>query len=314
VRRSTRLVHDRQVTGYCGAVTEKLTDPTSQYARPEQQGGESIEHPGRTGEMGLEPDHGEESYRGSGKLEGRRALITGGDSGIGRAVALAFAREGADVLISYLDSEEDDARETCRLVEDAGRKAVAMAGDIREERHCGELVDRAIAELGGLDILVNNAAYQMTQSGIADITTEQFDRVMKTNLYAMFWLCKAAIPHLPPGSAIINTTSIQAYQPSPQLLDYATSKAAILNFTRGLAQELAPKGVRVNAVAPGPIWTPLIPATMPADKVEEFGADTPLGRAGQPAELAPVFVFLASSDSSYITGERIGVTGGNPLP
>jgi NAD(P)-dependent dehydrogenase (short-subunit alcohol dehydrogenase family) len=264
--------------------------------------------------MDLQPDHGEKSYRGTGKLENRRALITGGDSGIGRAVALAFAREGADVLISYLDSEEADAQATCQLVEEAGRKAVPVPGDIRSEEHCIALVNRAISELGGLDILVNNAAYQMSQEGIEDITTEQFDRVMKTNIYAMFWLCKAAIPHLPPGSAIINTTSIQAYQPSPQLLDYATTKAAILNFTKGLAQELAAKGIRVNAVAPGPIWTPLIPATLPSDKVAEFGADTPLGRAGQPAELAPAYVFLASPDSSYITGERIGITGGNPLP
>jgi NAD(P)-dependent dehydrogenase (short-subunit alcohol dehydrogenase family) len=294
-------------------LNDKLTDPTTQYPGPEQQGRESIEHPGHSRELGLKPDHGENTYRGSGKLEGRKALITGGDSGIGRAVALAFAREGADVLISYL-SEDDDANETCRLVEDAGRKAVAVPGDIREEQHCVELVSRAIAELGGLDILVNNAAYQMAQDGLAAITTEQFDRVMKTNVYAMFWLCKAAVPHLPPGSAIINTTSIQAYQPSPELLDYATTKAAILNFTRGLAQELAPKGIRVNAVAPGPIWTPLIPATLPKEQVEQFGADTPLGRAGQPAELAAAYVFLASSDSSYITGERIGVTGGNPLP
>lgn len=295
-------------------MNEKLIDPTTQYPGPEQQGRESLEHPGLSREMGLQPDYGEKTYRGSGKLEGRKALITGGDSGIGRAVALAFAREGADVLISYLPSEETDARETCGLVEDAGRKAVPVAGDIREEQQCVELVDRAVSELGGLDVLVNNAAYQMSQDGIAAITTDQFDRVMKTNVYAMFWLCKAAIPHLPPGSTIINTTSIQAYQPSPQLLDYATTKAAILNFTRGLAQELAPKGIRVNAVAPGPIWTPLIPATLPADAVDKFGADTPLGRAGQPAELAAAYVFLASTDSSYITGERIGITGGNPLP
>jgi NAD(P)-dependent dehydrogenase (short-subunit alcohol dehydrogenase family) len=264
--------------------------------------------------MDLQPDYGESSYRGSGKLTGKRALITGGDSGIGRAVALAFAREGADVAISYLDSEEADARETCRLVEDAGRTAVALPGDIQDESHCSKLVERTVSELGGLDILVNNAAYQMSQSGIEEISTEQFDRVMKTNVYAMFWLSKAALPHLSEGAAIINTTSIQAYQPSPELLDYATSKAAILNFTKALAQELAPKGIRVNAVAPGPIWTPLIPATLPADKVDQFGADTPLGRAGQPAEMAPAYVFLASSDSSYITGERIGATGGKPMP
>jgi NAD(P)-dependent dehydrogenase (short-subunit alcohol dehydrogenase family) len=289
-------------------------DPTTRFPGPEAQGPEQLGHPGRTHEMDLRPDHGETSYRGTGKLANRRALITGGDSGIGRAVALAFAREGADVLISYLESEEGDARETCRLVEEAGRKAVATPGDLRDEDHCTSLIQDAVSKLGGLDILVNNAAYQMSQAGIEDITTEQFDRVMKTNVYAMFWLCKAAIPHLKPGSTIINTTSIQAYQPSPQLLDYATSKAAILNFTKALAQELAPKGIRVNAVAPGPIWTPLIPATLPKAKVEQFGADTPLGRAGQPAELAPAYVFLASQDSSYITGERIGITGGNPLP
>ncbi|MFC0625567.1 SDR family oxidoreductase [Kribbella deserti] len=292
---------------------DKMSDE-QQYPGPEEQGPESQEHPGLTPKMDLRPDHGEDSYEGHGKLTGRRALITGGDSGIGRAVALAYAREGADVAVSYLESEETDGRETCALVEKAGRKALALPGDIRDEQHCNELVERTVAELGGLDILVNNAAYQMSQSSIADITTEQFDRVMKTNVYAMFWLCKAALPHLSEGATIINTTSIQAYQPSPELLDYATTKAAILNFTRGLAQELAPKGIRVNAVAPGPIWTPLIPATMPPEKVDQFGADTPLGRAGQPAELAPAFVFLASSDSSYITGERIGITGGKPLP
>ncbi|HZX04643.1 SDR family oxidoreductase [Kribbella sp.] len=264
--------------------------------------------------MTPEPDYGEKTYQGSGKLTGKRALITGGDSGIGRAVALAFAREGADVMISHLEAEEQDARETCRLIVDAGRSAVALAGDIRDQGHCQTLVERCVAELGGLDILVNNAAYQMSVDGLADISTEQLDRVFKTNVYAMFWLCKAALPHLSRGSSIINTTSIQAYEPSPGLLDYATSKAAILNFTKGLAQELAPRGIRVNAVAPGPIWTPLIPATLPAEKVADFGADTPLGRAGQPAELAPVYVFLASDDSTYITGERIAATGGRPLP
>ncbi|MEV6283886.1 SDR family oxidoreductase [Kribbella sp. NPDC051770] len=289
-------------------------DPTTQHPGADAQGPEQIPHPGRTGEMDQRPDHGEESYRGSGKLTGKRAVITGGDSGIGRAVALAFAREGADVLISYLESEESDAQETRKLIEAEDRTAVLVAGDICEEAHCSEIVGRAVKELGGLDILVNNAAYQMAQEGIEEISTEQFDRVLKTNLYAMFWLCKAAVPHLKPGSSIINTSSIQAYQPSPNLLDYATTKAGIVNFTKGLAQELVPKGVRVNTVAPGPIWTPLIPATMPAEKVDEFGADTPLGRAGQPAELAPAYVFLASQESSYITGERIGVTGGQPLP
>ncbi|ONI73878.1 NAD(P)-dependent oxidoreductase [Kribbella sp. ALI-6-A] len=289
-------------------------DPTTQHPGPESQGPEQIQHPGRSGEMDQQPDHGEDSYRGTGKLTGKRAVITGGDSGIGRAVALAFAREGADVLISYLEAEEPDAQETRKLIEAEGRKAVTVAGDIQEEAHCQEIIDRAVSELGGLDILVNNAAYQMSQEGIEEITTEQFDRVLKTNLYAMFWLCKAAIPHLGPGSSIINTSSIQAYQPSPNLLDYATTKAGIVNFTKGLAQQLASKGIRVNTVAPGPIWTPLIPATMPPEKVDEFGAQTPLGRAGQPAELAPAYVFLASQESSYITGERIGVTGGQPLP
>jgi len=289
-------------------------DPTTRFPGPESQGPEQLEHPGRSVDMDQRPDHGEDSYRGSGKLTGKKAIITGGDSGIGRAVALAFAREGADVLISYLESEESDAQETCKLVEDAGRKVVTAPGDIRDEAQCRALVEQAMSELGGLDILVNNAAYQMSQDSIEEITDEQFDRTLKTNVYAMFWLCKAALPHLQPGSAIINTTSIQAYQPSPTLLDYATTKAAILNFTKGLAQQVASKGIRVNAVAPGPIWTPLIPATMPGEKVEQFGSDTPLGRAGQPAELAPAYVFLASQDSSYITGERIGVTGGNPLP
>jgi len=286
-------------------------DPSQPSAQPDAQ---SQDHPGHEKDLQQPADHGEHSYRGSGKLEGRRALVTGGDSGIGRAVALAFAREGADVLISYLPVEEDDAQETRRLVEEAGRKVVTAPGDIQDESHCTALVRRAVEELGGLDILVNNAAYQMAQGSIDEITTEQFDRVFKTNVYAMFWLCKAAIPHLQPGSSIINTSSIQAYQPSPELLDYATTKAAIVNFTRGLAQQLASKGIRVNTVAPGPIWTPLIPATMPAEKVEDFGSESALGRTGQPAEVAPAFVFLASAESSFITGERIGVHGGVPLP
>jgi NAD(P)-dependent dehydrogenase (short-subunit alcohol dehydrogenase family) len=247
-------------------------------------------------------------------LKGRRAVITGGDSGIGRAVAIAFAREGADVLISYLPDEENDARETVKLIEAAGRAAVAVPGDIRDEVHCQQIVARAVDEWGGIDVLVNNAAYQMAQpGGIVDITTEQFDRVLKTNLYAMFWLTKAAVPHLRPGSVIINTASIQAYQPSAPLLDYATTKAGIVAFTKALAEDLAERGIRVNAVAPGPIWTPLIPATMPEDKVESFGADTPMGRAGQPAEVAPAYVFFASQESSYVSGEVLGVTGGKPL-
>jgi NAD(P)-dependent dehydrogenase (short-subunit alcohol dehydrogenase family) len=270
--------------------------------------------PGRVSALEQPADHGESSYQGSGKLEGKRALITGGDSGIGRAVAIAFAREGADVVLSYLPQEDEDAQETARLVRESGRTAVLAPGDLCDEDWCTALVQRTVDELGGLDVLVVNAAYQMTQDSILDITTEQFDQVMKTNVYAMFWLCKAAVPHLQPGSSILTTSSIQAYQPSPNLLDYATTKAAIVTFTRGLAAQLADRGVRVNTVAPGPVWTPLIPATMPIDEVEDFGGQTPLGRVAQPAELAPAYVFLASAESSYITGERIGVTGGMPLP
>ena len=289
-------------------------DPQEQFRTPKTQDSDEISHPGTTGEMDTQPDHGEDSYRGSGRLSGKRAVITGGDSGIGRAVAIAFAREGADVLISYLPAEEDDARDTAQLIEKAGRKAITVPGDIRDESHCISVVDKAVSDLGGVDILVNNAAYQMAQdNGIFDITTEQFDRVMKTNLYAMFWLSKAAAQHMKPGSTIVNTASIQAYQSSPELLDYATTKAGIVAFTKALAANLANKGIRVNAVAPGPIWTPLIPATMPKEKVESFGADTPMGRAGQPAELAPAYVFFASQESSYVSGEVLGVTGGRPL-
>ncbi|MEU4220389.1 SDR family oxidoreductase [Actinoplanes sp. NPDC026623] len=289
-------------------------DPQDQYSAPQEQESEQIPHPGITGQMDDEPDHGEDSYRGSGRLSGKKAIVTGGDSGIGRAVAIAFAREGADVLIAYLPEEEADARDTAQLVEKAGRRAVTVPGDIRDEAHCAAVVERAVGELGGLDILVNNAAYQMAQpGGITDISTEQFDRVMKTNLYAMFWLSRAAVPHMKPGSTIINTASIQAYQSSPELLDYATTKAGIVAFTKALGAGLAEKGIRVNSVAPGPIWTPLIPATMPDQKVESFGEQTPLGRAGQPAELAPAYVFFASQESSYVTGEVLGVTGGQPL-
>jgi NAD(P)-dependent dehydrogenase (short-subunit alcohol dehydrogenase family) len=273
-----------------------------------------VPHPGLTKDMGDEPDHGEESYRGSDRLTDKRAVITGGDSGIGRAVALAFAREGADVAISYLPSEQEDAQQTARLVEDAGRRAVTVPVDLIEEQECHRLIDRAVQEFGRIDILVNNAAYQMVQmGGIEDITTEQFDRVLKTNLYAMFWLCKRAIPHMRPGASIINTSSIQASDPSPELLDYATTKAGIVNFTKGLSRMLADKGIRVNAVAPGPIWTPLIPATMPGSKVESHGQEVPLQRAGQPAEVAPAYVFFASQESSYITAEVLGVTGGQPV-
>ncbi|MGK5677710.1 SDR family oxidoreductase [Actinoplanes sp. URMC 104] len=289
-------------------------NPQDQFPQTDEQQSSEIPHPGTTGQMDDQPDHGEDSYRGSGRLTGKRAVITGGDSGIGRAVAIAFAREGADVLIAYLPEEEDDARDTAQLIEKAGRKAVTVPGDIRDEQHCTSIVERAVSDLGGLDILVNNAAYQMAQpGGIQDITTEQFDRVLKTNLYAMFWLSKAAVKHMGPGSTIINTASIQAYQSSPELMDYATTKAGIVAFTKALGASLAQKGIRVNAVAPGPIWTPLIPATMPAEKVESFGEQTPMGRAGQPAELAPAYVFFASQESSYVTGEVLGVTGGQPL-
>ncbi|MET7835653.1 SDR family oxidoreductase [Micromonospora sediminicola] len=288
--------------------------PTEQYGQREGQPAQQQSAPGSTREMGPKPDHGEESYRGTDRLSGKRAVITGGDSGIGRAVAIAFAREGADVLVSYLGEEEEaDARETVALIEQAGRRGVAVRTDLREEANCRELVERAVADLGGIDILVNNAAYQMSQdNGLLDISTEQFDRVFKTNVYAMFWLCKLAVPHMKEGSTIINTSSIQAFDPSPELLDYATTKAAIANFSKALALNLAERGIRVNAVAPGPIWTPLIPATMPTEKVKQFGTDVPLGRPGQPAELAPAYVFFASQESSYVTGEILGVTGGKP--
>ncbi|MGW4349823.1 SDR family oxidoreductase [Streptomyces sp. NPDC004690] len=293
-------------------MSDRPQDPTTRHPQPDfpQQ---DQEHPGWTGPMDPPPDHGEESYRGSGLLADRAALLTGGDSGIGRAVALAFAREGADVMFTYLPEEEKDARETARLVEEAGRRAVPVVCDIREERQCRELVDRAVAEFGRIDVLVNNAAYQMSQpDGISAITTEQFDRVVRTNLYGMFWLCKMALPHMRPGSSIINTTSVQAYKPSPHLLDYATTKGAIVTFTQGLAQMVAGDGIRVNAVAPGPVWTPLIPATMP--DTQEFGKQAPLGRPAQPAEMAPAYVFLASQRASYITAEVVNATGGTPLP
>jgi NAD(P)-dependent dehydrogenase (short-subunit alcohol dehydrogenase family) len=241
-------------------------------------------------------------------------VITGGDSGIGRAIALAFAREGADIALSYLPEEQDDADETAELVRGEGRRAVLVPGDLTHQSACRELVEQAVEQLGGIDVLVNNAAYQMSQDdGLLGITDEQFDQVLKTNVYAMFWLCKAAVPHMEPGASIINTSSIQAFQPSPELLDYATSKAAVVNFTKGLSADLAARGIRVNSVAPGPVWTPLIPATMPAGKVDDFGAQTPMGRAGQPVEVAPAFVFFASPESSYITGEVLGVTGGQLL-
>ena len=300
-----------------GQADQTRQDPTEVHGQPDTEG-EQLPKPGDedsvTREMGEEPDHGEETYVGHDRLRDQVAVITGGDSGIGRAVALAFAREGADVVIAYLEGEDDDAEETRRIVEDAGRRCVLVPTDLVQEEACQALVDRAVEDFGRIDVLVNNAAYQMAQpGGLADITTEQLDRVMRTNVYAMFWLCRMALPHMKAGASIINTSSVQSSSPSPELLDYASTKAAIVNFTRGLAQSIADKGIRVNAVAPGPIWTPLIPATMPPEKVETFGQDTPLGRAGQPAEVATAFVYLASPESSYITGEVIAVTGGKPV-
>jgi NAD(P)-dependent dehydrogenase (short-subunit alcohol dehydrogenase family) len=268
--------------------------------------------PGLTGEMSPRPDHGEQSYQGSGRLKGQRAIITGGDSGIGRAVAIAYAREGADILISYL-SEDEDARETAKLVEDAGRKAVLMAGDVSDANHCRAIVDRAVDEFGGVDILVNNAAHQATFKEIGDITDEEWDLTFRVNIHAMFYLSKAAVKHMKEGSVIINTASINSDAPNPTLLAYATTKGAIHNFTAGLAQLLAPKGIRANTVAPGPIWTPLIPSTMPQEAVTKFGENTPMKRAGQPAELATAYVMLAEPRSSYVSGATIAVTGGRPF-
>ena len=292
------------------------TEPS--IKRPQEQGdkppfpAQPQNPPGSEAAMEPRPDYGEDSYRCLGRLEGKVALITGGDSGIGRAVALAFAREGADVLISYL-SEDEDATETVRVVEAAGRKAVAVAGDIGDEAHCQSLVRRAVAEFGHLDILVNNAAFQMTHEGLADLPSDEIEHTFRTNILAMFYLSKAALPHLREGGAIINTASIQAYQPSPTLLAYATTKGAIVTFTKGLAQDAIKRGVRVNAVAPGPVWTPLIVSTIPPEHATEFGQDTVFERPAQPVELAPSYVFLASDESRYITGEVIGVTGGKPI-
>ncbi|MEU8511024.1 SDR family oxidoreductase [Kitasatospora sp. NPDC048722] len=289
-------------------------NPAQQYPRPPLPE-QSQPHPGSGERMRPQPDHGETSYLGSGLLTGKVALITGADSGIGRAVALAFAREGADVAFCHLPEEQADAGITSGLVEQAGRRALAVPGDLRDEDFCAGLPGRCITRLGGLDILVNNAAYQMSQpDGLTAISTDQFDRVMRTNLYGMFWLTKAALPHLNPGASVINSASVQAYQPSPHLLDYAMTKAAVVAFTHGLAQQLAPDGIRVNAVAPGPVWTPLIPATMDEEKVAHFGEQSPIGRPAQPAEMAPAYVFLASPAASYITGEILNATGGTPLP
>ena len=268
--------------------------------------------PGHTGPMKPQPDHGETSYKGNNRLAGKRAIVTGGDSGIGRAVAIAFAREGADVCIAYLN-EHEDAKDTAKWVEKAGRKCLLLAGDLADRAFCKDLVEQAAAGLGGIDILVNNAAHQTTFEKIEDLTDDEWDYTFDVNIGAMFRLTKHAAKHMKPGGSIINTASIQADKPSPMLLAYAATKAAIQNFTVNLAQLLGEKGIRANAVAPGPIWTPLIPATMPPEAVENFGASTPLKRAGQPAELAPAYVLLASDEASFISGATLAVTGGKPL-
>ncbi len=285
-------------------MTDRPTPPM-----PEQQQ-EAV--PGRTAPMDPKPDHGEHRYVGSGRLAGKAAIVTGGDSGIGRAVAIAYAREGADVLIAYLD-EHDDARETAHWVEQAGRKAVLVAGDLADRAHCRAVVDRAVEAFGRVDVLVNNAAHQMNFERVEDISDDEWDRTFDINIGAMFRLVKAALPHMKPGAAIINTTSVNADKPRPTLLPYATTKGAIQNFTGGLAQLLAERGIRSNCVAPGPIWTPLIPATLPPENVKEFGKQTPMKRPGQPAELAPVYVMLASNEASYISGATVAVTGGVPI-
>lgn len=284
-------------------------DPKPQGPKPEYPQGK-INPPGSDAEITPKADHGETSYRGLARLTDKVALITGGDSGIGRAVALAFAREGADVAISYLPEEEKDAHETRHWIEEAGRRALLIPGDISEEPHCLNMVERVFNEFGRLDLLVNNAAFQRTRDSIEDISTAEFDRVFKTNVYAMFWLCRSALPRMKRGSVIINTASIQAYDPSPTLLAYAATKATIINFTKALSQMAMKRSVRVNAVAPGPVWTPLIPATMPESSVKKFGEDTAFGRPAQPVELAPLYVFLASNEARFVTGEVYSATGG----
>ncbi|UAW98376.1 SDR family oxidoreductase [Halopseudomonas nanhaiensis] len=289
---------------------QPMRNPQKMYAQPPFDP-ERQPWPGLAQKMDPRPDHGEESYQGSGRLQGRKALITGGDSGIGRAAAIAYAREGADVAFGYLEDEEPDAQDVIKLIEDAGRKAVALPGDIRDEKFCQEMIKRAVEELGGLDILVINAARQQSNDSIMDISTDQFDWTVKTNLYAMFWLSKAAIPHLPEGSSIINTSSVVAYDPPENLLDYSMTKAAIVNFTKCLAKQMIGKGIRVNTVAPGPFWTPLqVSGGQTMDNLKTFGEQTPLGRPGQPVEIAPLYVQLASTEASYVTGEMFAASGG----
>ena len=291
-----------------------MQNPLTQYPQPEFLSQHQPE-PGLDSKMTPEPDHGEESYVGFGRLAGRKALVTGGDSGIGRAAAIAFAREGADVAINYLPEEESDAQEVVQLIQAEGRRAVAIPGDLKDEAFCVSLIKDTVEALGGLDILANVAGKQIAQQHISELTTEQFDHTFKTNVYALFWLCKAAVPHMPPGATIINTASIQSYDPSKTLLDYASTKAAIVAFTKALSSQVIEQGIRVNAVAPGPIWTVLQPSDgQPQEKIPTFGSQTPMKRPGQPAECAPLYVMLACQESSYITGETFGVTGGNPLP
>jgi NAD(P)-dependent dehydrogenase (short-subunit alcohol dehydrogenase family) len=270
------------------------------------------EPPGHQAQMEPRPDCGEDSYQGHGRLQGKKAVITGADSGIGRAVAIAYAREGADVLISYL-SEDDDAADTARYVEEAGQRAVLVPGDLSSAQHCRDIVAKAVEEFGRIDVLVNNAAYQMTRESLEETPDEEWDHTIATNLSAMFHLCKAAVPHMEPGASIIGSSSVNSDSPNPTLAPYAATKAAIANFSASLAQLLGERGIRVNSVAPGPVWTPLIPSTMAPEKVEKFGSDTPLGRAGQPVELAPVYVLLASDEASYVSGARVAVTGGRPI-
>ena len=296
------------------AAAEGLQDPTTKYPRPPFEG-QSQPWPGLASRMNPRPDHGEKTYKGSGRLLGRKALITGGDSGMGRAAAIAYAREGADVAINYYPTEEEDAREVIALIKEAGRKGLPIPGDLREEKFCQQLVAKALDGLGGLDIVVNNAGRQQTFPSIVDITTESFDSTMKTNIYAPFWIIKAALPHLKPGSVIIATTSEQAYDPSPDLYDYAQTKAATMNYVKSLAKQLGSKGIRVNGVAPGPIWTPLqVSGGATQEKLKKFGGDTPLGRPGQPAELASIYVQLAANDASYATGQVYGSSGGKGQP
>ena len=293
---------------------EGLQDPTTKYPKPPFEG-QSQPWPGLAARMNPRPDHGEKSYRGSGRLAGRKALITGGDSGMGRAAAIAYAREGADVAINYYPSEEEDAREVVALIQAAGRKPVPIPGDLRDEKFCRQLVATTVEGLGGLDIVVCNAGRQQSHASILDITTESFDATMKTNIYAPFWIIQAALPHLKPGSVIIGTTSEQAYDPSPDLYDYAQTKAATMNYVKSLAKQLGPKGIRVNGVAPGPIWTPLqVSGGTTAEKLKKFGGDTPLGRPGQPAELASIYVQLAAEDASFATGQVYGSSGGKGQP